>query len=117
MLVGDNSDAKVVLCIHPNKRKNLFKKTSLGNFVKVTIKKKVSRRENIRGKVNWCLVGATKKKIVRASGESLRFSRSKALLVDEKRAKSMGTRVRGVLPREVRASATPDVYRLARRLV
>ena len=59
--VGDNSDAQVVLCIHTNKKKNLIKKSSLGNFIKVTIKRKVNRRDNIRKKVNWCFVGGARR--------------------------------------------------------
>ena len=85
LIASDNSDAKVVLCIHPNIKKNVLKRTSLGSFIKVTIKKKVSRRKNLKKRVNWCFIGATPRRIKRASGESLRFSRSKAILVDEKK--------------------------------
>lgn len=115
--VGDNSDAQVVLCIHTNKKKNLIKKSSLGNFIKVTIKRKVNRRDNIRKRVNWCFVGATARRIVRSSGESLRFANSKVVLLDEKRKKIMGTAIKGVLPREVKKADIPDVIKKARRLV
>jgi len=52
MIVADNSDARTVLCIHTNKKRSIYKKTSLANFVKVTIKRKVSRRNNIKKRVN-----------------------------------------------------------------
>lgn len=115
--VSDNSDAKEVLCIHINKKKNRFSRTSLANFIKVTIKKRVSRRKNIKKRVNWCLVGATKRKIVRSSGESLRFSKPKVILVDDKKKKTMGSLVKGVLPREIVASYATDIISRARRLV
>lgn len=117
LTAADNSDAQVVLCIHPNKKRNVFKRTSLGNFVKVTVKRRVSRRKNIKKRVNWCLVGATTRKILRPSGESLRFSKTKAILVDDKRKKTMGTLIKGVLPREVRAADAADIVRRARRLI
>lgn len=52
MTVADNSDARSVLCIHTNKKRAIYRKTSLANFVKVTIKRKVSRRNNIKKRVN-----------------------------------------------------------------
>jgi ribosomal protein L14 len=52
LIVSDNSDAKIVQCIHPNRKKSTFKRTSLASFVKVTIKKKVSRRKNLKKRVN-----------------------------------------------------------------
>ena len=117
LIASDNSDAKVVLCIHSNIKKNVLKRTSLGSFIKVTIKKKVSRRKNLKKRVNWCFIGATPRRIKRASGESLRFSRSKAILVDEKKKKTMGTLIKGVLPREVAASDASDIIKRARRLI
>jgi ribosomal protein L14 len=117
LTASDNSDAKTVLCIHPNKKKSAFRRTSLGNFVKVTIKKKVSRRKNIKKRVNWCFVGATPRRIVRLSGEGLRFSRSKVILVDEKKKKIMGTLIKGVLPREARLSGASDIIKRVKRLI
>jgi ribosomal protein L14 len=99
------------------KRKILLKNLVLGNFIKVTIKRKVNRRDNIRKRVNWCFVGATARRIVRSSGESLRFANSKVVLLDEKRKKIMGTAIKGVLPREVKKADIPDVIKKARRLV
>nr|ADV41820.1 ribosomal protein L14 [Bigelowiella natans] len=117
MTVADNSDARLVLCIHANTKRARYKKTSLANFVKVTIKRKVSRRNNIKKRVNWCLIGATPRRIARLSGESIRFSKTKALLVDDKKKKSMGSLIKGVLPREVRAADASEVVSRARRLV
>lgn len=39
------------------------------------------------------------------------------MLVDEKRKKTLGTRIKGVLPREVSAAGAPDIVLRARRLV
>jgi ribosomal protein L14 len=86
--IGDNSDAKVALCIHTNNKKNFIKKSSLGNFIKVTLKRRVSRRKTIKNKVNWALVCSTKQKLQRLSGESLQFKAAKITIVDEKKKKS-----------------------------
>jgi ribosomal protein L14 len=99
--IGDNSDAKVALCIHTNNKKNFIKKSSLGNFIKVTLKRRVSRRKTIKNKVNWALVCSTKQKLQRLSGESLQFKAAKITIVDEKKKKSMGTRIKGAVPREI----------------
>lgn len=62
-------------------------------------------------------MGATSRKIVRPSGESLRFSKPKVIIVDDKKKKTMGSLVKGVLPREVAASNATEIVSRARRLV
>mgnify|MGYP001310653312 CR=1 FL=1 len=115
--VSDNSDARLVQCIHINKKKHKNKKTSMGNFVKVTIKKKVSRRKTIKKRINWVFVCATRRKIQRLSGESLRFGKPKITVVDDKQKKIMGTRIKGVIPRELCALDVADIITKARRLI
>lgn len=115
--VSDNSDARVVQCIHPNTKRQRFKKTSLANFVKVTIKQRVSRRNNIKKKINWVLVGATKRKINRASGESIKFKSAKITILDDKKNKIMGSQIKGVLPRELGNKGLNEIIAKARRLV
>lgn len=89
----------------------------MGNFIKVTIKKKVSRRKTIKKRINWALVCATKRKIQRLSGESIRFSKPKITIVDDKKKKIMGTRIKGVVPRELNAADAGDIICKARRLI
>ena len=115
--VSDNSDARVVQCIHINKKNHKKKKTSLGNFVKISIKKKVYRRKNIKKRINWVFVCATKKRICRLSGETLRFNSPKVTLVDDKKNKIMGTRIKGVVPRELRSFNVSDIISKAKRIV
>lgn len=62
-------------------------------------------------------MGSTAKRVVRKSGDGLRFARTKLVLVDEKKNKALGTRIKGVLPREVTASGAQDIILRARRLV
>ena len=115
--VGDNSDALKALCIHENKKRRPLKGTSLSNFVKCTVKKRVSRRKNIKTRVNWFLVGVTKKKIFRRSGESILFKRPKIVLVDDKKKKMLSTVIKGALPKEVAIHAPREIFRRARRLL
>ena len=115
--ISDNSDAQVVLCIHTNKKRQKIRKTSLGNFLKVTIKRRIYKRKTIKKRVNWVLVGATKRKIRRLSGESLQFNSVKAAIVDEKRAKIMGSRIKGVLPKELSRYGLNELISKARRLI
>ena len=115
--ISDNSDAQIVLCIHTNKKRQKFKKTSLGNFIKATIKRRVYKRNTIKKRVNWVLVGATKRKIQRLSGESIKFNSVKATVVDEKKAKTMGSRIKGVLPKELGRHNLNEIVSKARRLI
>jgi len=115
--ISDNSDAQVVLCIHANKKRQKFKKTGLGNFIKGTIKRRVYKRNTLKKRVNWVLIGATKRKIKRLSGESIKFKYVKATVVDEKRNKTMGSRIKGVLPKELRRYNLNDIVSKARRLI
>lgn len=62
-------------------------------------------------------MGSTARRISRESGEAISFSRSKLVLVDEKRKKALGTRIRGVLPREVGRVAPQEITLRAKRLV
>ena len=50
--VGDNSDAIRAVCIHSNTLRNKYRRTSLGNFIRGTIKRRISRRKNIKRRVN-----------------------------------------------------------------
>ena len=115
--ISDNSDAQVTLCIHTNRKRHKQKKTSLGTFIKTTIKRRVYRRNIIKKRVNWVLVGATKRKINRLSGESIQFKSIKATVVDDKCSKSMGSRIKGVLPRELSRYQLSDIIAKARRLI
>jgi len=115
--ISDNSDAQVVMCIHVNKKRHKCKKTSLGNFIKGTIKRRVYRRNTLKKRVNWVLIGATKRKIQRLSGESIQFKSVKATVVDEKKSKTMGSRIKGVLPKELRRYKLNDIISKARRLI
>jgi ribosomal protein L14 len=114
---SDNSDAQVVMCIHSNKKRHKCKKTSLGNFIKGTIKRRIYRRNVLKKRVNWILIGATRRKIQRLSGESVQFNSIKAIVVDEKKSKVMGSRIKGVLPKELRRYKLNDIIFKARRLV
>lgn len=98
-----------MLCINPNQKGRIFKKTSLGSFVKGSVRLRRHRRNDLKKKVNWCFVLSTKRKLVRRGGEGVRFKCPKVILVGGKKSRIIGTRVRGAAVRELARGSLEDL--------
>lgn len=96
----DNSGAKKIECIHiiGKNKKYAF----VGNLVLVTIKKIKSKKKVQKKKIYTCVVIGTKKRIKRKNGTFINFDKNRSLLLVSKTLKFLGTRVYGVIPKEIR---------------
>ena len=83
----DNSDARSMLCINPNHKRRVFRKTNLGAFVRGSVRLRRYRRNDLKKKVNWAFVLNTKRKLIRRGGEGVRFRHPKIVLVDDKKSR------------------------------
>jgi len=112
----DNSGAKVSQCIKVlgGYRKKTAK---VGDTIVVSIKKVKTGNSNTKSKirkghVTKALVLQTKKAIHRKDGSSLRFKDNSALILNQQGQPS-GTRVLGVIPKEIKQYKQARVASLA----
>jgi len=112
----DNSGAKVSQCIKVlgGYRK---KTATVGDTIVVSIKKVKTGISNTKskirkGQVTKALVLQTKKAIHRKDGSSLRFKDNSALILNQQGQPS-GTRVLGVIPKEIKRYKQARVTSLA----
>lgn len=103
--IVDNSDAQKTLCIHVNAKKNKIKKTSIGNTVKVTIKKRIYSRDIIKKKIVWVYVCTTGKRIQRKSGIVAKFKGITGLVLNAQGKEMLGTTHKATIPKELETKA------------
>ena len=103
--IVDNSDAQKTLCIHVNAKRNKFKKTSIGNTIKVTIKKRIYARDIIKKKIVWVYVCTTGKRINRKSGIIAKFKKITGLVLNAAGKEMLGTTHKAVFPKELEKKA------------
>ena len=109
--VADNSGARRVMCIKVlggSKRKY----ASVGDIIVVSIKEAIPRGRVKKGDVMKAVVVRTAKDIRRADGSVIRFVKSPAVLIDNKKD-PIGTRTFGPVPRELRAKSHMKIISLA----
>lgn len=98
--VADNSGAKevkVIKVLGGSKKKF----AQIGDIVKVSVKKALSKGRVTKGKVCKAVVVRTKKGIRRKDGSLLKFDRASVVLLNEQN-QPIGTRIFGPVPRELR---------------
>lgn len=95
--VADNSGAKTVKCLRIVKKQN----GSLGDIIKLTLKKFTVSKKLIKGKKYFGLLMGIKKNKKRLNGYRLKFSQNRVLIFSEN-DKFVGTRVYGPSIRELK---------------
>mgnify|MGYP006272773567 FL=1 len=109
--VADNSGARRVQCIKVlggSKRKY----ARVGDIITVSVKEAIPRGRVKKGSVQQAVVVRTRKEQRRPSGESIRFDRNAAVLIN-KQNEPIGTRIFGPVPRELRARRFMKIISLA----
>lgn len=99
--VADNSGARLVQCIKVlggSKRKY----ASLGDVIVVSVKEATPNGKVKKGEVAKAVVVRTSKEIRRVDGTYIRFDSNAAVLLDDK-GEPVGTRIFGLVARELRA--------------
>jgi large subunit ribosomal protein L14 len=109
--VADNSGARRVMCIKVlggSKRRY----AGIGDLIKVSVKDAVPRGKVKKGEVCLAVVVRTKKGVRRQDGSVLRFD-SNAVVLLNAQSQSLGTRVFGPVPRELRTEKFMKIISLA----
>ena len=109
--VADNSGAKEIMCIKVlggSKRRY----ASLGDVIVASVKKATPNGKVKKGQVVKAVVVRTKKEVQRENGSLIRFDKSAAVILDNKR-EPIGTRIFGPVAREVRYSGFMKIVSLA----
>lgn len=109
--VADNSGAKRVQCIKVlggSKRKY----ARVGDIITVSVKEAIPRGRVKKGSVHQAVVVRTAKAQRRPSGETIRFDKNAAVLIN-KQNEPIGTRIFGPVPRELRARRFMKIISLA----
>ena len=109
--VADNSGARRVQCIKVldgSKRRY----ASVGDIIVVSVKEAIPRGRVKKGNVMKAVVVRTAKDIRRGDGQSIRFDRNAAVLINNN-GEPIGTRIFGPVPRELRAKNHIEIISLA----
>ena len=109
--VADNSGARRVMCIKVlggSKRKT----ASVGDVIVVSVKDAIPRGKVKKGDVHQAVIVRTAFPVRRADGSAIRFDRNAAVLMTPQN-ESVGTRIFGPVPRELRAKNHMKIISLA----
>ncbi len=109
--VADNSGARRVQCIKVlggSKRRY----ASVGDIIVVSVKEAIPRGRVKKGNVMRAVVVRTAKDIRRGDGQSIRFDRNAAVLINNN-GEPIGTRIFGPVPRELRSKNHMKIISLA----
>ena len=109
--VADNSGARRVMCIKVlggSKRKY----AGVGDVIVVSVKEAIPRGRVKKGDVMKAVVVRTAKDVKRADGSVIRFDKNAAVLINNQK-ESIGTRIFGPVPRELRARNHMKIISLA----
>ena len=112
MQVADNTGARLFQVIHV---KGGYKKrtATVGDIVKVTVKKADPHTGVKKGETYDVVVVRTKKEIRRSDGTYLRFDENAGVIVDLKTKEPKGTRIFGPVARELRSRGFVKIVSLA----
>jgi len=111
MEVADNSGARRVQCIKVlggSKRRY----ASVGDVIVVSVKEAIPRGRVKKGDVHRAVVVRTAKDIQRSDGQTIRFDKNAAVLIN-KNGEPIGTRIFGPVTRELRAKKYMKIISLA----
>lgn len=113
--VADNTGAKEALIIGIPRQ--LRKTVTVGDIVKVTIKKDTPNGIAKKGKVYDAVIIRTKGVVRREDGSYVSFDRNALVLIDKKTNNPIGTRIFGPVPRELRGKNFMKIISLAPEVV
>ncbi len=109
--VADNSGARRVQCIKVlggSKRRY----ASVGDIIVVSVKEAIPRGRVKKGNVMKAVVVRTAKDIRRGDGQTIRFDKNAAVLINQN-GELIGTRIFGPVPRELRGKNHMKIISLA----
>ena len=109
--VADNSGARKVMCIKVlggSKRRY----ARVGDIIKVSVKEAVPRSKVKKGEVHFAVVVRTKQAVRRSDRSVIRFDSNAVVLLNAQK-QSIGTRVFGPVPRELRTERFSKIISLA----
>lgn len=109
--VADNSGAKKLMVIHVcgSTRKRF---ASLGEIVKVSVKKAIPGGTVKKGDVLSAVIVRTRKERRRSDGSYIRFDNNAAVIIDKDK-QPVGSRIFGPVARELRAEGYSKIISLA----
>ena len=114
--IADNSGAVNVMIFAVN-GKNGRRSVSVGDIVMGSVKKATVGGKVKKGQKVAVLITATKRKIQRRDGSSIRFSRNLAVVVNKTSKEMVATRVFGPVARELRDAGFNKVISLAEEVM
>lgn len=113
--VADNSGAKKVMCIKVLGGSGRMI-AGCGDVIVVTVKSAIPSAKVKKGEVHRALIIRTKKNIRRLDGSTIKFDSNSVVLLN-KQNESIGTRVFGPVPREIRGKGFMKVISLAEEVI
>ena len=113
--VADNSGAKKVKVIEI-KGGTRRRFSSLGDVVKVTVKKAIPAGTVKKSAVVDAVIVRTRKEVRRADGSYIRFDDNAAVIIDKDK-QPVGTRIFGPIARELRAKGYSKIVSLAQEVL
>jgi large subunit ribosomal protein L14 len=114
--IADNSGAVLVMLFAVN-GKNGRRSVSVGDVAMGSVKKASVGGKIKKGQKVAILITATKNKIQRKDGSSIRFSRNLAVVVNKANKEMIGTRVFGPVSRELRDLGFNKIVSLAEEVL
>jgi large subunit ribosomal protein L14 len=109
--VADNSGARRVQCIKVLGGSHR-QTADVGDVIVVSVKDAIPRGRVKKGEVQRAVIVRTSKEIRRADGSAIRFDRNAAVLID-KQGEPIGTRIFGLVTRELRGKGYMKIISLA----
>ncbi|MCK4264922.1 50S ribosomal protein L14 [Candidatus Babeliales bacterium] len=110
--VADNSGAKKLQVIGiPGGTSK--KSATLGEIVKVTVKRAIPGGKVKKSDVLDAVIVRTRKEIRRTDGSYVRFDENAAVIIDKKNKEPIGTRIFGPIARELKARGYSAIVSLA----
>ncbi len=115
LLVADNTGAKLVMCIKVlgGSRKRYAK---IGDLIKIAVKEIISNSKVKKGEVLTAVVVRTKYGIRRLDGSWIRFDNNACVILNANYT-PLGTRVFGVVTRELRSEKFMKIISLAPEVI
>ncbi len=119
--IADNTGAKTALCVKvlggsTAKGKFTRRTASVGDVIKVAIKKSLPTTSLNRKKVYRCVIIRSAYPVRRKDGSYVRFDRNAGVLIDDNN-NPLGTRIFGAVARELRDKQFMKIVSLASEVV
>ena len=110
--VADNSGARLLQVIHV---KGGYRKqtASIGDIVKVTVKRADPHAGVKKGETYDVVIVRTRKEVGRSDGTYIRFDENAGVIIDPKSKEPKGTRIFGPVARELRTRGFLKIISLA----